>query len=69
MNVLQFWTPALSAMFGLYCVIWGIVDASVPTAEHVGGAFLGVLFLLLALVYARIILREQEVNKLSGRGG
>ena len=55
MSVLSILASSLSALFGLYCVIWGIVAASVPTAERAGSAFLGVLFLLLALVYVRVI--------------
>ena len=37
MNGLRFWAPSLSAF---YCVIWGLIDSSVPTAERIGGAFL-----------------------------
>jgi hypothetical protein len=56
MKELRFLAPSLSALFGLYCVIWGIVASSMPTQERIGGAFLGVLFLLLAYVYVRVIL-------------
>jgi len=61
MSVLRFLAPSLCALFGLYCVIWGIVATSVPTAERTGAAFLGVLWLLLSFVYVRVILlHEQE---------
>jgi hypothetical protein len=57
MNGLRFWAPSLSA---LYCVIWDIIDSSVPTAERIGGAFLGVLFLLPAFVHAHGILPREQ---------
>jgi uncharacterized membrane protein YjfL (UPF0719 family) len=61
MSILRFLAPSLCALFGLYCVIWGIVASSVPTAERTGAAFFGVLWLLLAYVYVRVILpHEQE---------
>jgi len=55
MRVVQILASSLSALFGLYGVVWGVVAASYPTAERAGGAFLGVLFLLLAFVYIRVI--------------
>ena len=67
MHVLRLWVPALSILFGLSCVIWAIVDSSVPVGERGGGAFLGVIFLLLALVYGRVLLREQEEHVPSER--
>ena len=60
MSVLSILASSLSALFGLYCVIWGIVAASYPTAERAGGAFLGVLFLLLAFVYVRVIRPREQ---------
>jgi uncharacterized membrane protein YjfL (UPF0719 family) len=61
MSVLRFLAPSLCVLFGLYCVIWGLVASSVPTSERIGSAFLGVLWLLLAYVYFRVILpHEQE---------
>ncbi len=60
MSVLSILASSLSALFGLYCVIWGIVASSDPTAERAGSAFLGVLFLLLALVYVRVILPHEQ---------
>jgi hypothetical protein len=49
-------------------VIWGIVASSVPTAERIGAAFFGVLWLLLAFVYVRVILlHEQEEITRSNR--
>ena len=55
MRVVQILASSLSALFGLYGVIWGIVASSMPAAERAGGAFFGVLFLLLAFVYLRVI--------------
>ncbi len=60
MSVLSILASSLSALFGLYCVIWGIVASSDPTAERAGGAFLGVLFLLVAFVYVRVILPHEQ---------
>jgi hypothetical protein len=60
MSVLSILASSLSALFGLYCVIWSIVASSDPTAERAGSAFLGVLFLLLAFVYVRIILPHEQ---------
>lgn len=59
MSVLRYVAPALSTLFGLYCVIWGLVASSYPTSLRVGGAFLGVLFLLLAYIYVRFILPHE----------
>ena len=68
MSILRFLAPSLCALFGLYCVIWGIVASSVPTAERIGAAFFGVLWLLLAFVYVRVILlHEQEEISRSNR--
>ena len=60
MSVLSILASSLSALFGLYCVIWGIVASSMPAQERIGGAFLGVLFLLLAFVYVRAILPHEQ---------
>ena len=70
MSVLRFLAPSLSILFGLYCVIWGFVASSYPTSLRIGGAFLGVLFLLLAFVYLRVILpREQGERTRSDQVG
>jgi hypothetical protein len=60
MSVLRFLAPSLYILFGLYCVIWGFVDTSVPTSERIGGAFFGVLWLLLAYVYVRVIPTQEQ---------
>ena len=60
MKSLRFLAPSLYALCGLYCVIWSIVDSSVPAAERIGGVSLGALFLLLAFVYARVILPSEQ---------
>jgi amino acid transporter len=61
MSVLRYVAPAISTLFGLYCIIWGLIASSYPTSQRIGAAFLGVLFLLLAVVYLRVILpRERE---------
>ena len=62
MSMLRFSAPSLCALFGLYCVIWGIVASSVPTAERIGATFFGVLWLLLAFVYVRVILLHEQVE-------
>ena len=68
MSVLRYWAPFLFTLIGLYCVIWGIVASSVPTAERPGAAFFGLLWLLLAFVYVRVILlHEQEEITRSNR--
>jgi hypothetical protein len=60
MSILRFFAPSLCALFGLYYVIWGIVASSMPTAERTGAAFFGVLWLLLAFVYVRVILLHEQ---------
>jgi hypothetical protein len=60
MSVLRSVAPSLCTLFSLYCVIWGLVASSYPTSLRVGGAFLGVLFLLLAFVYLRVILPHER---------
>jgi hypothetical protein len=70
MRVLRFLAAGVSALFGLYCVIWGLVASSVPTSERGGGAFIGLLLLLLAYVYLRFIpLPGQEENAPPARAG
>jgi hypothetical protein len=59
MSVLSILASSLSALFGLYCVIWGIIASSMPVQERAGSAFLGVL-LLLAFVYVRVILPHEH---------
>ncbi len=52
----RFVAAAISILFGLYCVVWAIIGASsYPAPQRFGGAFLGVLLLLLAFVYVRVI--------------
>ena len=60
MSVLRYVAPFLCTLFGLYCVIWGLVASSSPTSMRVGGAFAGVLLLLLAFVYLRVILPHER---------
>jgi hypothetical protein len=65
MSALRFLAPSVSALFGLYCVIWGLVASSASTAYRIDGVFFGVLLLLLAFVYLRVILpyeREEIVS-------
>ena len=59
MSVFRFLAPAVSTLFGLYCVIWAIV-ASTSTPYRIDGVFLWVLLLLLALVYVRVIIRHEQ---------
>jgi hypothetical protein len=42
-------------LFGLSCIMWGIVASSYATSLRTGSAFVGVMFLLLALVYVLVI--------------
>src|SRR5260370_22875736 len=65
MKVLRLLAPSISALFGLYCVMWGLLASSSSTSLRLGGAFLGVLFLLLAFVYVRVLLPREE-KELSG---
>ncbi len=65
MKVLRLLAPSISALFGLYCVMWGLLASSSSTSLRLGGAFLGVLFLLLAFVYVRVLLPREE-RELSG---
>jgi hypothetical protein len=60
MSALSILASSLSALFGLYCVIWGIVASSMPAQERAGSVFLGVLFLLLAFVYVRVIRPREQ---------
>ncbi len=39
MSILRYVAPSLCTLFGLYCVIWGLVASSYPTSMRVGGAF------------------------------
>jgi hypothetical protein len=59
MNAFRFLAPAVSTLFGLYCVIWAIV-ASSSTTYRIDGVFIGVLLLLLALVYVRVIIPHEQ---------
>jgi hypothetical protein len=55
MNMLRYVAPCVCILFGLYCIMWGIIASSYATSLRVGSAFMGVMFLLLALVYVRVI--------------
>ena len=59
MNGLRFLAPAVSTLFGLYCVIWAIV-ASSTTTYRIDGVLIGVFFFLLALVYVRVIILHEQ---------
>ena len=61
MTFSRFVAPSLCALFGLYAVISSIVASSYPLSLRRVAAFEGVLFLLLAFVYVRVIYpRERE---------
>ncbi len=60
MSVFRFLAPAVSTLFGLYCVIWAFVASSLSTTYRIDSVFLGVLFLLLALVYVRVIIPHEQ---------
>ena len=66
----RFVAAVISILFGLYCVVWAIVASSYPATLRFGGAFLGVLLLLLAFVYL-LVLRPhgQEERTRSGQAG
>jgi len=67
MSIRRFLAPFVCAVFGLSCVIWSIVAGSSPVNLRGAAAFIGVLFLLLATVYVRIILpQESAMNHQSG---
>jgi hypothetical protein len=53
---------ALSILFGVYCVVWAIAASSYPPQQRFGGAFLGVLFFLLAFVYVRILRPREQAG-------
>ena len=55
MNMLRYVAPVMCILFGLYCIIWAIIASSYSTSLRVGSAFIGVMFLLLALVYVLVI--------------
>ena len=59
MSILRFLAPAASTLFGLYCVIWAIVASSSIT-YRIDGVFTGVLFLLLAFVFMRVIIPHEQ---------
>jgi hypothetical protein len=63
MSVRRFLAPAACALFGLYCLVWGLVASSSPTNMRAGAAFFGVLFLLLATVYVRVILPHEQAER------
>lgn len=61
MTIRRFFAPALCLLFGLYCISWSIIASSSFTQQiRLGCAFLGVLLLLLALVYLRMILPQEQ---------
>jgi hypothetical protein len=56
----SFTASILSALFGLYCLVWSL---ALGTTSHAslrgGGAFIGVLLLLLAYTHLRLYLKKQ----------
>lgn len=60
MSGLRFLAPSLCVLFGLLCVIWGLAASSTALSERIGGAFFGVLFILLAYMYVRFILPREQ---------
>jgi hypothetical protein len=60
MRVLRWVPPSLSALVGLYCLAWAILASSFATRERGGAAFFGVMLLLLALVYVRVIPPQEQ---------
>jgi predicted membrane channel-forming protein YqfA (hemolysin III family) len=61
MNIRRLLLPVLITLFGLYCMLWwGLLSSSMPANERFGGAFFGVLLLLLATVYLRLIPRVEQ---------
>jgi hypothetical protein len=58
----RFVAAALSILFGLYCVVWAIAASSYPAPQRFGGAFLGVLLLLLAFVYVRVLRPDEQAG-------
>ena len=60
MSVLRYTVPFICALIGLYCVIWAVIASSYPTSLRGGAAFIGVLFLLLALVYVRMSTPQKQ---------
>jgi hypothetical protein len=56
MSILRYMASFLCALFGLYCVIWGLVASSASIAYHIDGVFFGILLLLLAFAHFRIVL-------------
>jgi hypothetical protein len=63
MSVRRFLAPAACALFGLCCLVWGLVASSSTSNMRVGAAFLGVLFLLLATAYLRVILPQEQAER------
>ncbi|MBO0780117.1 MAG: hypothetical protein J2P37_14935 [Ktedonobacteraceae bacterium] len=62
MSILRFLAPIVCTLFGIYCIIWGLVAPSSPVTMRIGGAFIGVLLLLLAVVYIRIIVPYERAQ-------
>lgn len=68
MSDLPLLAPAVSTLFGLYCVIWALGTSPLSTTYRIDGVFLGVLLLLLAVVYVRVINpHEQGERTRTGR--
>ena len=60
MNDLPLLAPAVSTLFGLYCVIWALVTSPLSTTYRIDGVLVGVLLLLLAVVYVRVINPQEQ---------
>jgi hypothetical protein len=52
--------PAVSTLLGLYCVIWALVSSPVSTTYRIDAVLVGVLLLLLALAYVRVINPQEQ---------
>ncbi|GHO81615.1 hypothetical protein KSD_93860 [Ktedonobacter sp. SOSP1-85] len=64
MKALRFWVPLVCILFGLYALIWSLLASSTLTPIRISAVFFGILFLLLAFIYLRIILpTEQKDSK------
>ena len=60
MSDLRLLAAAVSTLFGLYCVIWALVTWPLSTTYRIDAIFVGVLLLLLALVYVRVINPQEQ---------
>ncbi len=59
MNFRQFFVSTLVTLFALYCLGWSLVSSN-PANQRLGAAFVGLLLLLLAFVYFRVIPRVEQ---------